>query len=371
MRTDIKQDAEFKALMPPLPPDALEQLEQNILKHGIRDTLVIWNGLILDGHNRYAIAQKHGLDFGIEAVDLPDRDAALLWIVKNQLGRRNLTPQQASYLRGKWYEREKVVQGTRNQYIEKDQNDPFRPTAERIAAQSGVSAPTVKRDAQYARAVDEIAQAVGPEAKTAILGGKAHGTKKTVVGLAADIASGTKTAAQAKAELSTRKNEHVMGVMGSSESPEWYTPLHIIELTLELFGGEIDTDPCSNSKDDPSVPANTLYTKDDDGLAQNWHGRVYMNPPYGKEIPRWTEALVLKYELGEIDEAIALVPGRIDTQWFRPLYKYLICAVSGRVRFSNAIHSAPFPSAIVYLGTNKPEFIRIFKRLGPILQRVG
>lgn len=163
---------------------------------------------------------------------------------------------------------------------------------------------------------------------------------------------------------------HVMQVMSSSESPEWYTPRHIVDLTLELFGGVIDTDPCSNSKDDPNVPATLLYTKEDDGLAQTWHGAVYMNPPYGKDIPCWVEAMVDKYEHGEIREGIALLPGRIDTRWFQPLYDYLICHIRGRLNYPQSECATPFPSVIVYLGGNQRGFIETFSRLGPILKRV-
>lgn len=81
------------------------------------------------------------------------------WIIENQLGRRNLHPDQASYLRGKRYNGEKITQGTRNQHLEKDQNDPFQPTADRLATEYKVSAPTIKRDGQYAAAVDKLAEA--------------------------------------------------------------------------------------------------------------------------------------------------------------------------------------------------------------------
>jgi len=170
--------------------------------------------------------------------------------------------------------------------------------------------------------------------------------------------------------LRIAKRLGTMTVMGSSESPEWYTPQRIIDLTLELFNGTIDTDPCSNSKTNPAVPATFLYTKQDDGLTQIWHGAVYMNPPYGSEIPQWIDALVSKYESGELREAIALLPGRTDTRWFQPLYAHPICMVRGRLQFQNSPHSAPFPSVIVYLGSNRIGFINIFKELGPIMERV-
>lgn len=162
----------------------------------------------------------------------------------------------------------------------------------------------------------------------------------------------------------------LMRVMGSSESPEWYTPQHVIDRVLKVFGGEIDLDPCSNS-DDPvlaNVRASRYFTQHTDGLSQPWcvrdYTRVYMNPPYGDEIPPWIDRLIEAYEDEEIGEAIALVPGRIDTAWFRPLWKYAICAVYGRLRFSGAENSAPFPSVIVYMGPNVELFKETFGDIG-------
>ncbi len=85
-------DPEFAALIPPLAKEELEQLESNLLAEGCRDPLIIWRGILIDGHNRFAICERHGLAYATHQVDLPDRDAALVWIARNQLGRRNLAP---------------------------------------------------------------------------------------------------------------------------------------------------------------------------------------------------------------------------------------------------------------------------------------
>lgn len=88
----IKIDAEFKALIPPLSPEEREQLEANILQDGCRDPLVVWNDVIVDGHNRFEICAKHKLQYDVKKYDFDDRDDAKLWIIHNQLGRRNLIP---------------------------------------------------------------------------------------------------------------------------------------------------------------------------------------------------------------------------------------------------------------------------------------
>lgn len=167
-----------------------------------------------------------------------------------------------------------------------------------------------------------------------------------------------------------KHDAHVMRVMGSSDSPEWYTPRNIVDLVCQMFG-TIDTDPCSNSHESPMVPARILYTKEDDGLSYTWTGKTYLNPPYGTEISAWTDKLVDEYKAGNVTEALALLPARIDTVWFSPLYNYLMCNVRGRLQFANSPYNAPFPCVVVYLGGRRSTFIETFKKIGPIMERVG
>jgi len=92
MGIQLNIDPEFKSLIPPLSEDELNQLEQNLLAYGrCRDNIIVWRGLILDGHNRYALCQKHSLPFDVTHIRLASRRKAVLWILENQLGRRNLT----------------------------------------------------------------------------------------------------------------------------------------------------------------------------------------------------------------------------------------------------------------------------------------
>jgi len=156
----------------------------------------------------------------------------------------------------------------------------------------------------------------------------------------------------------------------SSETPEWYTPQHIIDRALMVLG-EIDLDPCSNSHDVPNVPARHHLTQQDDGLSHQWLGHVYMNPPYGREIAEWIDHLCQEWEAGRVTEAIALVPARTDTEWFRQLRQFPRCFIWGRLHFSEQDNGAPFPSMIVYLGDNLDKFIEAFENIGDIYQRIG
>ncbi len=87
-------DEEFKNLIPKLSDDEIKQLEENILEEGCREPLVIWNNTIIDGHNRYKICTENNIDFKTVEKKFSNREEAKVWIVKNQLARRNLNNAQ-------------------------------------------------------------------------------------------------------------------------------------------------------------------------------------------------------------------------------------------------------------------------------------
>jgi DNA modification methylase len=92
----IRED--FKKLIPALTGEEYKQLEANILSEGIRDPLVVWNGYLVDGHNRYAIANKYSLEFRTVNKEFKDGNEAKLWMINNQFGRRNLNAYQRGVL---------------------------------------------------------------------------------------------------------------------------------------------------------------------------------------------------------------------------------------------------------------------------------
>ena len=91
---NLKIDPEFQSQIPPLTDDEFKQLEENILKEGkLISPLIVWNNTLVDGHNRYAILQKHPeIYFSTMPLRFENREEAIAWICRNQLGRRNLTP---------------------------------------------------------------------------------------------------------------------------------------------------------------------------------------------------------------------------------------------------------------------------------------
>lgn len=149
--------------------------------------------------------------------------------------------------------------------------------------------------------------------------------------------------------------------MFTSDTPEWYTPRHILDAVVAVLGS-IDLDPCAEPA--KAVPAREHFTAEDNGLELGWRGKIYMNPPYGREIVAWIDKLALEHESGNVTEAIALVPARVDTTWWRKLPHREWLAVTGRLAFSDHENPAPFPSAVCYLGPNWPRFREVFAPLG-------
>ena len=187
---NLKIDPEFQSQIPPLTDDEFKQLEENILKEGkLLSPLIVWNNTLVDGHNRYAILQKHPeIYFSTMPLRFENREEAIAWICRNQLGRRNLTPEQKKFLIGKQYsvEHRKPGGNGNNQYTtatqeavqeELCQNDTIPPTAtensvrKQIAERNNVSESYVVRSEKFMRGVEIMEQMV-PGTKEKILSGQ-------------------------------------------------------------------------------------------------------------------------------------------------------------------------------------------------------
>ena len=151
---NVTIDNEFRTLIPPLTKEEFDQLEANCLENGIQDSLKVWNGVLVDGHNRHEIAQKHGLEFKTEEMEFTSRGDAKLWIIRNQLGRRNLDKWQRFDLAKSLEEIEKRKakerQGTRTD-LNIVENFPQSKTRDVMGEKIGVSGKTYGK----MKAIDE------------------------------------------------------------------------------------------------------------------------------------------------------------------------------------------------------------------------
>ena len=166
----------------------------------------------------------------------------------------------------------------------------------------------------------------------------------------------------------------------TSASQEWYTPPEVVALVQGFLGG-IDLDPCSNSHEQPWVPALRHFTKEDDGLAHSWSGKVFVNPPY-HDAEKWVRKLLAEHASGRVTEALLLVPARPDTVWSSLLRDLPRCYLKGRLKFipGDAVpekkrkNGATAGSALYYLGGYPEHFADVFgrgpDRLGDVFVRV-
>jgi phage N-6-adenine-methyltransferase len=199
-----------------------------------------------------------------------------------------------------------------------------------IAADIGVSAMTVNRARKSTVTDDTVDERIGLDGKTR--------------------------------KMPTR----AFAVLSSSRSVQWYTPPDIVELVNDVLGA-IDLDPCWHPES--AVSAATTYVEEQDGLSRPWRGRVFLNPPYGRAIDPWIEKLVAEHSASNVREAVALVPARVDTEWFRRLDAFPRCFIYGRLTFANAENPAPFPCAAVYLGADAERFASVFGGVGGVWVR--
>lgn len=193
---------ELQALIPPLGDEERNQLKVNILKDGCREALLIWPTvestvlagsdslkpvyILVDGHNRYGICRENNLDFPIHFVSYETLTEVKDFMIDNQLGRRNLSMEQASYLRGMKYLNLRQNRGKYERSDHKDQNGPYdtslqkKTTAQQLAEEFSVGQTTIKRDAEFAQGLEMLT----PELKLEVLAGRLNISKSTIQQLA-------------------------------------------------------------------------------------------------------------------------------------------------------------------------------------------
>ena len=173
---EIIIDEEFQFLLPMLDEETFRLLEENILEHGCRDPLVLWNGILIDGYNRYKICSRHNIPFRTVEKEFASREEVIIWIISNQISRRNLTSVQLSYFRGLHYKADKKLHGSSDRFFENNPSAHFEhlesgSTASRLAEQYRVSRETIKRNEKLAETLTAIGE-VSPDVKRKILAGE-------------------------------------------------------------------------------------------------------------------------------------------------------------------------------------------------------
>jgi phage N-6-adenine-methyltransferase len=172
-----------------------------------------------------------------------------------------------------------------------------------------------------------------------------------------------------------RLGDTALRLVESTEN-EWYTPSRYIDAVRSVLG-HIDLDPASSGTANETVKADRYFTKHEDGLKQDWHGRVFLNPPYGRLAGDFVSKLVQEHREGRVDRAIALVNAHCtDTDWFQSLWDYQLCFTDHRIDFDSAGRdkhtTSTHGSVFVHLGGEfaPPERFRdVFAEFGAVVWR--
>lgn len=306
---NLKIDSEFKALIPRLTNDEYKLLEQSILSEGCRDALVIWQGILIDGHHRYEICTKHNKPFKTIEKQFEDRVGVKRWIIDNQLGRRNITPEQRNYLIGKRYELEKKAVG-RPEIVSSDlvvmlkkrekrerrkikakvegvkklrkpkqdkpkqekkrlQNEALK-TRDKIAKQVKASDSTIERAAKFAEAVDKLAEVVGEEVKQKILSREIDVSQKDVLFLAK------------KEPEQQKKIVEEITVRPAKDVKELYTEIVKEEKQAKLLAEVKQKSSEYKGIDDVQILCGD-FRETSKQIADNSIDLILTDPPYGKE----------------------------------------------------------------------------------------
>lgn len=349
-----------------------------------------WPRILVDGHNRLAICQKHGIPFTTVDKEFDSDDHAMLWMHDNQDGRRNYS----DYNRGVMALRRKdiVARMAKARMVAGVAADPVQNSApgktrDIVAESAGLSHDTLRK-------IEKIEAQAPAEVKALAA------AEEVSIHLASQFvelpAQAQREAVDAIAISSTPAREvireavHNHRAQGTGEN-EWYTPAEYIEAAREVLG-EIDLDPASSEVAQAKVRAKTFYTIDDDGLQQAWAGRVWLNPPYAQPaIRQFIEKLCSSVARGGcsasphiriaekmtadvgVSEAILLTHNYTDTGWFHIAAEHAtaICFTRGRIGFLSPDGKKAAPTqgqSFFYFGRNHQAFADVFRRFGFVVE---
>jgi ParB family transcriptional regulator, chromosome partitioning protein len=153
---------------------------------------------------------------------------------------------------------------------------------------------------------------------------------------------------------------------------EWWSPSEIVEAARRVMGG-IDLDPASCPQANETVRATRFYTVKEDGLRQQWSGKVWLNPPYGRVGPKFIAKLAESYRSAALTQAcLILASNHQHTKWFSSLttLKPIKCSSNGRLKFSGK-GSPKHGSVVLGIGVDRDAFGREFARFGEVWTPYG
>ncbi|MCD6459816.1 hypothetical protein J7L67_04015 [bacterium] len=346
-------DQDFKKLIDPLIDKEFNGLEQKILREGFKEPVIIWKeeNILLDGHNRVKICKAYKIPYTERYISLPSRNAAINWIIDNQLSRRNLSPNQAAYLRGKKYLAEKQTHG--GQLPKKGVvtvTTPFGKTRDKVARETGVSHKTITNDANYAQAVDKISDKLDaskvkaePRKDVIALSKKPVEEQKQIIEIVKEknipIKKAIPIAKKEKQKIIETQSQIIESVESIPDNPlvkngEWWQlgrhRLYCGDTSSEAFIKNLE--PCAFA---------------------------FADPPYNANAAEWDNDFNWQHDyLTDFAKIVAVTPGIISIQDFMRLtsmpYSWSLAGIitngmtRGAIGFGNWIFTALFSHNSVY-----------------------
>jgi phage N-6-adenine-methyltransferase len=367
---------QYANLFPMLSGDALEGLKADIEQHGVRDPVVLLNGEILDGRNRYTCARELGIEF--PTVEYTGDDP-LAFVISHNLHRRHLTESQRASIAARVAN---MPRGT-NRFADRSANLQTYNEPQLSLSEQASPRPPMTSTADAARMLNVSPRSVAdarkvheyapPEISQAVDEGRMS------VSLASKVAD---LPDEAKAEIVFAEPEHQREiareavkkahVANNSGNNEWYTPAVFVEAARAVLGG-FDLDAASSEIANRTVQAHRIFTAEDDGLAQEWPiGRIWMNPPYAQPL-MGQFASKFAAEIRKGSEGVALVNNATETAWFQEIAAECsaICFPKTRIKFLDPEGNAGAPlqgQAIIYCGPDADAFEAEFSVFGMVLR---
>lgn len=353
-----------------------EALRDDIAAHGVREPVILFEGAILDGRNRYRASQAAGVDCPMTEYR---GDDAAAFVVSLNIHRRHLTESQramaAAKLANLAHGGNRRVEQVANLQLEAPSLPTFEPEAPKAAPVSQSEAARLLNVSPRTVATAKKVQDTAPQEVVA-----AVQTGHISVSLAAQVAElpeevqAEVAAAEPEAmkEAAREAVKNVRGTQGTGND-EWYTPQHLIEKARAALGA-FDVDPASNDVAQAKVQAAQYFTAETDGLSQEWHGRVWLNPPYSQPlIGQFMAKLCEEYTAGRCTAAVALTHNYTDTRWFQDTARHAsaICFTRGRVKFYSPTGEIAAPTqgqAFFYFGNDVDGFAREFSEVGFVVE---
>jgi DNA N-6-adenine-methyltransferase (Dam) len=351
-------------LFPLLDGAELAALADDIRANGLREPIVLFEGAILDGRNRYRACVAAGVDARFETYAGPD---PLAYVISLNLRRRHLDESQRGMVAAKIAN---MRQGTRTD-LQPSANWP-EVSQTQAAGMLNVGERTVRRAREVLDdGVPELVKKV--ERGDVSVSAAADVARLPEPEQREIVAAGAKAVVEVASYIRTHGMAHRTSFTGNSE---WFTPQQHIELARKVLG-EIDLDPASHPIAQERVQASRFFTLEDDGLKQGWHGRVWLNPPYAQPaIAKFIDKLVAELAGGNVSEGILLTNNCTDSRWFHVALRAArrVCFTRGRISFISPDGDSGAPvqgQSFFYFGPNVERFDRIFSAVGAVVEPRG